>query len=113
MEFWYRVPIYANAGLFTDFDFSDGITTDVLEGNPDEIGVLFSETRNGGRLPDYHRLDLSLKRTFIFSKKTKLEATLSVTNAYDRDNIFFFDRITFDRVDQLPILPSLGLAFHF
>ncbi len=105
-------PFTLTQGFHTDFDFRDGITTDVVEGNPD-IGVLFSESRNDGRLPDYHRLDLSLKRTFIFSESSKLDATLSITNAYDRDNIFFFDRISFDRVDQLPILPSLGLAFHF
>ncbi len=105
-------PFTLTQGFHTDFDFRDGITTDVIEGNPD-IGVIFSEDRNDGRLPDYHRLDLSVKRTFIFSKRSKLEATLSVTNAYDRDNIFFFDRISFDRVDQLPVLPSVGLAFHF
>jgi hypothetical protein len=105
-------PFTLTQGFHTNFDFRDGITTDVLEGNPD-IGVIFSSDRNDGRLPDYHRLDLSLKKTINFSKRSRLEATLSVTNAYDRDNIFFFDRISFDRVDQLPILPSLGLAFHF
>ena len=105
-------PFTLTQGFHGLFDFRDGITTDIEQGNPD-IGVIFSSERNGGRLPDYHRLDLSVKRTFTFSKRAKLEATLSVTNAYDRDNIFFFDRISFDRVDQLPILPSLGLAFHF
>ena len=105
-------PFTLTQSFYTNYDFSDGITTDIIEGNG-ELGVLFSSERNGGRLPDYHRLDLSLKRTFVFSEKSKLEATFSVTNAYNRDNIFFFDRESFDRVDQLPILPSLGLAFHF
>ena len=77
------------------------------------MGVILDEDRNGGRLPSYHRLDFSLKRTFEFSKYTKLEAVASVTNAYNRDNIFFVDRETFERVDQLPILPSLGLTFSF
>jgi hypothetical protein len=58
-------------------------------------------------------MDLSLKRTFIFSKYSNLEAVVSVTNAYNRDNIFFVDRETFERVDQLPILPSVGLTFNF
>ena len=78
-----------------------------------ELGIEFSEDRNSGRLPDYHRLDLSLKRTFDFSKYAKLEVTASVTNAYNRNNIFFFDRASYERVDQLPILPSLGLVFTF
>ena len=105
-------PFTQTQGFHTLFNFEDGIPTDIVEGNPD-LGVIFSSDRNGGRLPDYHRLDLSVKRTFIFSERSKLEATLSVTNAYDRNNIFFFDRESFERVDQLPILPSLGLAFHF
>jgi len=105
-------PFTLTQGFHSLFDFKDGITTDVLTENAD-LGVIYSEERNGGRLPDYHRLDLSVKKTFIFSKKSKLEATLSVTNAYNRDNIFFFDRESYERVDQLPILPSLGLAFHF
>jgi len=105
-------PFTLTQGFYSFFDFQEGITTDILEGNP-EIGTIFSANRNDGRLPDYHRLDLSVKKTFTFSKNAKLEATVSVTNAYDRDNIFFFDRISFERVDQLPILPSVGLAFHF
>jgi len=105
-------PFTLTQAFFTNYDFSDGLTTDIVEGNA-ELGTLFSTERNGGRLPDYHRLDISVKRTFTFSERSKLEATASVTNAYDRDNIFFFDRESFERVDQLPILPSLGLAFHF
>ena len=40
-------------------------------------------------------------------------AVASVTNVYNRNNIFFVDRITATRVDQLPILPSFGLVFSF
>jgi len=105
-------PFTLTQAFFSNYDFNDGLTTDIVEGNAD-LGVIYSAERNGGRLPDYHRLDLSLKRTFTFSERSKLEATASVTNAYNRNNIFFFDRESFDRVDQLPILPSLGLAFHF
>ncbi len=62
-------------------------------------------TRNGHRLPDYHRLDLSL------SKKIKLPFALvtlnfSVLNAYDRANLFYFNRKTGQRVNMLPILPT-------
>ena len=78
-----------------------------------DLGIIYSDTRNGGRLPYYHRLDMSLKRTFKFSKYSKLEAVASVTNVYNRENIFFVDRVTNQRVNQLPILPSLGLIFNF
>ncbi len=106
-------PFTLTQGFYNQNYFTDGITTDYITDNPDNVGIIFSEERNSGRLPDYHRLDLSLKRTFKFGKYAKLEAIASVTNAYNRNNIFFFDRVTYNRVDQLPILPSLGLTFSY
>jgi hypothetical protein len=38
---------------------------------------------------------------------------LSVTNAYDRPNIFYFDRLNYERVNQLPILPTLSGKLYF
>ena len=105
-------PFTLTQGFFTNFNFKDGIGTDVLTGNPD-LGVLYSPTRNGGRLPDYHRLDVSVKKIIHFTKYVKMEVLASATNAYDRRNIFYFDRIRFSRVDQLPILPSLAATLHF
>lgn len=105
-------PFTLTQGFFAQYDLQDGINSDILTGNGD-LGVIYDEKRNNGRLPSYHRLDLSLKRTWKFSKYTSLEANFSVTNAYNRNNIFFFDRVNYTRVDQLPILPSLGLTFKF
>ncbi|MEM9884906.1 MAG: carboxypeptidase-like regulatory domain-containing protein [Bacteroidota bacterium] len=105
-------PFTLTQGFYSLYDFQDGIQTDVLTENAD-LGILFSEDRNDGRLPYYHRLDFSLKRTIEFSRTTQLEVVASVTNVYNRNNIFFFDRVRYDRVDQLPILPSLGLNFSF
>ena len=105
-------PFTQTQGFYEYELFDNGVTTDFLSNNPN-LGIIYSDTRNGGRLPYFHRLDVSVKRTFEFSKYTKLEAIFSVTNAYDRNNIFFVDRITTNRVDQLPILPSLGLIFSF
>lgn len=93
--------------------FQNGLNTDVLTGNFD-IRTILSDQRNSGRLSDYHRLDLSLKKTFHFSKTSKLESLISVTNAYDRKNLFYVDRQKAqDKVYQLPILPSLSLIFSF
>jgi len=38
---------------------------------------------------------------------------LGVTNALNRENIFYFDRVRFERVNQLPLLPSAGISFRF
>ncbi len=105
-------PFTLTQGFYNNVDFSDGIGTDVYGGNGgvDDLGILYSNKRNDGRLPYYHRLDLSLKRAFSFSKYTKLEITASATNVYDRPNIFYFDRVRYTRVNQLPLLPSLSIA---
>ncbi len=77
------------------------------------IGVIYSDKINSGRLPYYHRLDLSIKRKLIINKNVYWELTAAVTNAYDRNNIFYFNVIENRRVNQLPILPSFVAAFHF
>jgi len=105
-------PFTLTQGFYGQYNFSDGINTDYISGNP-LLGVLFDEDRNAGRLPSYHRLDLSLTKNFKFTKYSELDIIFSLTNAYNRDNIFFFDRIEFERVDQLPILPSLAVDFAF
>ncbi len=106
-------PFTLTQGFYTPFSLNNGIGTNILTGNPSSIGINYSPTRNGGRLPDYHRLDLSLKKVFNFSKTSRLEVNISATNSYNRDNIFYFNRVTYKRVNQLPLLPSLGVAFHF
>ena len=105
-------PFTLTQGFYTFNTFENGISTNVLTENPD-LGIIFDEVRNGGRLPYYHRLDASLKHTITFSKYAKLEIVASVTNAYNRENIFFFDRVRYERQNQLPILPALGVTFEF
>jgi len=105
-------PFTQTQGFYENNPFSDLLQTDILTGNY-PIGTLLSEDRNGGRLSAYHRMDLSLKRTFELSDNSSIEVTAAVTNAYDRQNIFYVDRITNNRVDQLPILPSLAATFRF
>ena len=106
-------PFTQTIGFIEDPDFSTNpVLPAILTGNGD-LGVLLSPDRNGGRLSDFHRLDLSLKRKFTFGTSTRLEVTASVTNAYNRENIFYVDRITNARVNQLPVLPSLSGAFYW
>ena len=105
-------PFTQTVGFYTKFPYTDGANTNVLTGNPD-LGVIYSTKRNGGRLPDYHRLDVSLKKAVKFTKYVGLDVVASATNVYNRDNIFYFDRVKYNRVNQLPILPSLAATFHF
>ncbi|MFK8160855.1 MAG: carboxypeptidase regulatory-like domain-containing protein [Lewinella sp.] len=106
-------PFTQTIGFVEDPDLSSNpVFPNILTGNGD-LGVLLSPDRNGGRLSDFHRLDLSLQRTFNFGDNARLEVTASVTNSYNRENIFYVDRITNERVNQLPILPSLNGTFYW
>ena len=105
-------PFTLTQGFYGQYSLLDGVDTDILTGNPG-LGIIYSDKRNSGQLPDYHRLDLSLKKEFEISKHVVFEVLASVTNVYDRGNIFYFDRVRYTRVDQLPILPSLTLKLDF
>lgn len=104
-------PFTQTQGFYEYLDFQDGINTDYTTANGD-IGILYADY-NTGRLPDYHRMDVALKKSIKFTKTQSMEINLSVVNVYNRKNIFYFDRVNFVRVDQLPILPSLGLNYRF
>ncbi len=100
-------PFTQTQGFYGQINFVEqGLNTNPATVNP-PVGILYAEERNGGRLLPYHRLDISLKKTFDFG----LEIVASVTNAYNRKNIFYVDRRTTKRVDQLPWLPSLGISY--
>ncbi|MCE3229620.1 MAG: hypothetical protein K0S32_4171 [Bacteroidetes bacterium] len=70
-------------------------------------------TLNGGRLPDYHRFDIGVKYKYNWSEKTLFEINAGATNIYNRQNIFYVDRFTFKRIDQLPFMPSVNMSFTF
>ena len=67
----------------------------------------------GGRLPTYHRLDLSLERSITISNHTVLTLQGSATNAYDRTNLFYIDLFTLERLNQLPLIPAVGIKLEF
>jgi len=106
-------PFTRTQGFYNLNPFSNGLGTNYAQENPESIGILYEEQRNLGRLPFYHRLDASVSKTIAFSENQNLVVDASVTNIYNRRNIFYFDRLTYNRVNQLPILPSIGLKFNF
>jgi hypothetical protein len=104
-------PFTQTQGFYEQLPLQNSINSDYWSMNGD-LGILYGEI-NAGRLPMYHRLDINLKKKVILGKNSELEATASVTNVYNRENIFYFDRVNWIRVNQLPIMPSIGLSLTF
>ncbi len=91
------------------------------------IPVPVYNSRNDSRLPDYHRLDLSLKIDPLKNeyRKVKIEGVVSIYNVYSRLNalsIFVGDdfststdetRTVVNKVTLLPIVPSFSLLFKY
>jgi hypothetical protein len=63
-------------------------------------------------LPYYHRLDVNLKHTWK-GKKTNWEWNYGITNFYNRENVFYIDRITAKRTNQLPLMFNMGVEMNF
>lgn len=107
-------PFTQTIAFYENFQFPGGIDAGVPNQNGD-LGIYYGDLNNfnRGRLPYYHRLDLSVKKKFYFGKNMKLEIDASCINTYNRANLFYFDRVAYKRVNQLPFLPALGLNFEF
>jgi len=103
-------PFTQTAGFYEQINFNN-IGTSIINQNG-TLGIIYGDY-NKGRLPYYSRLDLNLKKTFILGRYTKFDISVSVTNALNQENIFYFDRVSYSRVNQLPLMPSMGLSFTF
>ncbi|MFW6019658.1 MAG: TonB-dependent receptor [Bacteroidales bacterium] len=104
-------PFTPSAGYYPKQIFDGGIGSDYTDANG-EFTIYYGET-NSKRFPTYHRLDLGVTRKFYPSTSSTLEVKASITNAYNRKNIFYIDRVSGDRVNQLPVMPSLGVSLEF
>jgi hypothetical protein len=105
-------PFTLTQGFYHNINFISDLDIDYTTANND-LFVLYSDRRNDGRLSAFHRLDISAKHTWRFSKSMRLESNFTITNVYNRNNIFYLERLTNNRIFQLPILPSLSLSFFF
>ncbi|GIV60079.1 MAG: TonB-dependent receptor [Rhodothermaceae bacterium] len=112
----YRLTLLWQFGSGLPFTQIDGYYERLPITDPDDRTAL---TRRGttfvargepyrARLPAYHRLDVALRRTFTFARAAAT-LQLGLVNAYDRANIFQYNTFSGERVDQLPLIPSLGL----
>lgn len=64
----------------------------------------------GERLPVYHRLDISVQKSFDLSSNVGMDLKAGCINTYNRDNIFYFDLNTLERVNQTPLLPYVSVT---
>ncbi len=104
-------PFTQTQGYYEKYDFKEGISTDYSSQNG-SLGILYGNI-NQGRLPYYHRLDVSLTKIWNLPQDREFKAIISIVNVYDRANIFYFDRVRNTRVNQLPFMPSVGVTYAF
>ena len=104
-------PFTETQGVFQQLLFGESISTDYTRENG-EYSLHYADLYKG-HLPSYHRLDMGVKRKFSIGTRSILELNLSATNVYSRENIFYFNRATFERVNQLPILVCAGATLTF
>lgn len=64
-----------------------------------------------GRLPDFHRMDASVQQGFIWGP-TRVNLQGGVLNAYNWNNIFYYDVFNQNKIMQLPLMPYLSIKFE-
>ena len=68
--------------------------------------------KNRGRLPAYHRLDFNVAKTFPLGW-ARIIVEGSIINVYDRQNMFYYNQTTGERINMLPFLPTVNLKIEF
>ena len=104
-------PFTQSQGYYELPQLSGGIGSNINTSNG-QIGTYYGDL-NKGRLSYFHRLDISIQKTLHFSKRSTLEITAGASNVYNRENIFYVDRLSGEKVYQLPVIPTLGASFNF
>ncbi len=94
------------------FDLIPNFTFGTTDENPGVPRTFYSQPYNS-RLPYYHRLDVSVQRSFNISEHAVFEVEIGCINAYDRSNVFYVDLNNLERVDQTPILPYAAAKISF
>lgn len=107
-QFGSGLPYTASAG----FDAWILLTPEVDVSSEPGLPRLAYDEPFGERLPNYVRTDVWIQRK-VDSKRAVLTLRAGAVNIFDRDNLFYFDLFTFSRVNQLPLIPSIGLKADF
>lgn len=104
-------PFTPTAGYYPQVDFGTNFNYDYSSSNA-QLGYVAGDY-NSRRLPQYHRMDITVKWIYDINQHMKFELNVGATNVYNRENIFYYDRIKNKRVNQLPILPNVNLSLKF
>ena len=107
---------FASGGPFTKIAAYDLAVIGMPDNNPisSRGRVLTLYTRPyDGRLPSFHRLDMSVGRNLTFGRHLGLETKAGVINAYNVRNVFYYDVNTMQQVDQMRLLPYISILASF
>ncbi|GAB1449429.1 carboxypeptidase regulatory-like domain-containing protein [Bacteroidota bacterium] len=104
-------PFTQTQGFFEKIPLNGGVASNYTNANG-QMGIAYTDV-NSGRLPYFHRVDVSLSKKIIFGEHNVLSIIASATNLLNRENIFYFDRLNYKRINQLPIMPTLGINWSF
>lgn len=107
---------FASGGPYTKIAAYDLAVIGMPDNNPisSRGRVLTLYTRPyDGRLPSFHRLDLSVGRNFTVGRHLGLETKAGVINAYNVRNVFYYDVNTMQQVDQMRLLPYISILASF
>ncbi len=105
-QFGSGLPFTQVNGYYTGLELDEPASDQFL----DDVGTtLVSRAQPyGGRMPTYHRLDVTLEHKVLL-RQADLTFQAGVINVYDRANIFEYNIFSGSRVDQLPLIPSMGI----
>lgn len=106
-QFGSGLPFTPSGGFDVWYVLTPGVDLSQQQG---EDRVLYAEPYSD-RLPTYSRVDLWIERRV---ERGRYVGTLraGAVNILNRENLFYFDLFTFQRVDQLPLIPSVGLKME-
>ena len=94
-------PFTELIGFYDKFFFNSEIINEIIQGEFEQYTYLGD--KNLGRLPSYHRMDMSILKKIDLSFMN-MELGVSIINLYNRQNIFYFNRDTGEEVNMLPFL---------
>ena len=109
-EFGSGLPFTQSIGYFDRLALTDIFRQGYVHQTGDPYTLLGN--KNASRLPSYHRLDASA--TYKFNvRPIRGSLGVHVTNAYDKRNIFYFDRRTGQQINMLPFFPTATLSLEY
>jgi hypothetical protein len=103
-------PFTQSAGYYDRLNLGDVFSNNLVRETGSPYAILGD--KNGARLPAYHRLDASATYRFHVGD-VHGSVGAHIINVYDKKNVFYFDRKTGQRVNNLSFFPSVTLSLEY